>query len=172
MAGQGGYSTDFDGTGTNGAVTNTSPAKGTVINTIRDNCIALAGRRAVYHLTSNSKRDRYRCTTADTYQDHPDYLDVTINWTALKGDVGDVFTVVVKVWALTDNATTTITPRLVTAGTTTENVAGAAEDSTSGDVQSLTVDPAASGTVTYRLQIKQADLNYDVGAVATLEIYA
>ena len=172
MPGLGGFSIDYLGDGTNDACTATTPVGHEQWDTTRNNCIALAGRRAVYHLTSNSKRDRYRCTTADTYQDHPDYLDVTINWTALKGDVGDVFTVVVKVWALTDNATTTITPRLVTAGTTTENVAGAAEDSTSGDVQSLTVDPAASGTVTYRLQIKQADLNYDVGAVATLEIYA
>lgn len=170
MPGNGGWDLGFGGSGTNGAVLSSDPPGYEPIDRTRNALLLLGGIRKVIPATLGSKRDYYRAAVADTYEDHPNFADFVIPWVDLKGDVGDTWTVEVIVWCRCDNATTTVTPRIVTAGTSTVNVTGSAHASTTAATQTLTL-VSASADVTYRLQFKQSDLLYDVQIEAEVRLY-
>jgi hypothetical protein len=172
MPGNGGWNLGFGGSGANGAVLSSDPPGCEPIDRTRNALILLGA--GWYHecpITYGSRSTLYFPAAADTYEDHPDWEDFTVDWDALKGDEGDTWTVEVIVNLRCENAGTTITPRIVTAGTSTQNVAGAAHVSTSWGTQTLTLD-SATGVVTYRLQIKRSDLNYGVYCTAKRRLYA
>ena len=166
----GGWNVALKKTGT-GAVTSSDVPGYQVVERVRNDLVLLGGvgTRGV-PITRGSHKEWYRAAAADTYEDHGSYIDFTIPWTDLKGDVGDTWTVVVAVRCRCDNASTTVTPRIVTAGTSTANVTGSAHASTTAGTQDLTLT-SGTGDVTYRLQWKQSDLLYDVQIEATVSIY-
>lgn len=169
-AGTGGWSTALNGSGTNGSIQAADKPGYQFADRVRNNFLLLGGIRKVAPMTAGSRLSLYTCAAADTYEDHPDYLDVVLPWVDLKGDVGDVWTAEVIVSCKCENAATTVTPRIVTAGTTTANVTGSAHNTTAWATQTLTLVSGAAD-VTYRLQIKQSDLLYDVRVVAELRLY-
>lgn len=169
MPGQGGWSTSLFGSGTNGAIQAADPPGYQFADQVRNNLILLGGIRKVIPATLGSKRDYYRAAAADTYEDHPNFADFVIPWTDLKGDVGDTWTVEAIAWARCENATTTVTPRIVIAGGA-QNVAGSAHASTTAGTQTLTL-VSSSGDVTYRVQFKQSDLLYDVQLEVEVRLY-
>jgi hypothetical protein len=170
MPGAGGWNVSWGGTGTNGAVVAADHPGYQVPDRARNALKLLGSLRKPAPLTASSRHALWTCAAANTYEDHPDYIDIPINWDALKGDEGDTWTVEAIVSCKCENASTTVTPRIVTAGTTTANVTGAAHATTSWTAQTLPM-VSGSGTVTYRLQIKQSDLLYDVRVVAELRLY-
>ncbi len=169
MAGQGGWPT-LNGDGSNGSYVGTEVVNYNYPDVVRNRLILLGGIRKVTAITTGSKRDYYRAAAADTYEDHPNFADIVIPWTDLKGAVGDTWTVEAIVWCRCDNASTTVTPRIVTAGTNTANVTGSAHASTTAATQTLTLG-SSTGDVTYRLQFKQSDLLYDVQVEAEVRLY-
>jgi hypothetical protein len=170
MAGQGGWSTSLNGSGSNGSIVAADKPGYQFADRVRNDLLLLGGIRKVIPITMGSRKSYYRAAAADTYEDHQSYADFTIPWTDLKGDVGDTWTVEVIASCRCENASTTVTPRIVTAGTSTVNVTGAAHATTSWTAQTLPL-VSGSGDVSYRLQFKQSDLLYDVQIEAEVRMY-
>jgi len=172
MPGEGGLNLNFGGGSTNGAVQAGDPPGAEVIDRTRNALKLLLG--GWYHeqqITCCDRSTDLFPAVADTYEDHPHYVDFTVNWTRLKGDEGDQVTVDVVVDCKCENAATTITPRIVIAGTSTVNVTGSAHSTTSWAAQTLTL-VSSTGVVSYRLQIKRSDLTYAVRSIARRRLYA
>lgn len=175
MPGNGGWDLSFGGTGTGGAVLTTDTPGAEPIDRTRNALILLGGLRHVVAMDRGDRRSLYggasELTVADTYEDHPNYIDsFIIDWDKLKGDGANVWTVEVVVELRCQNASTTVTPRVVLAGTGTAAQTGTAHNTTSWGSQTLTI-PSSSGVVTYRPQIKRSTLDHAVQAIFSGRIY-
>jgi hypothetical protein len=171
MGANGGWATSFLGDGASGEVTATSPVHGFIINDLRNNCILLGSLRHECWMTAPVRSLIQTPAVADTYEDHDHYLDTPpLDWDHLiNGDL----TWVVRVYfeCLCENAGTSVTPRVVLAGTSTVIATGAAHSGTGWAEQYVDI-PASTGQKQYRVQIKRSNLNFGVRVMARLRLYA
>lgn len=100
--------------------------------------------------------------------EHPErFLDVVIDWDQIR----DFQTVVATIECKTDDAATTVTPR-VRDETNGDNFDGVAEDSTSWNEQTIVIDPPAGGGVAkYRLYLIPSDDANQVFGLGRIEVY-
>lgn len=175
MPGDGGWDMSFGGSGTNGAVLETDPPGFEPIDNTRNALILMGALRRVVPMTLGDRRTLYggpgELTAADTFEDHPNYVDwFIVDWDRLIGDASNVWTVEVEVELRCVNAATEVTPRIVFAGTSTVQQTGSAHASTSWGAQTLTI-PASTGVRIYRPQIARSALDHLVQAIFSGRIY-
>lgn len=170
-----GWNTSWYGVGSPaGTVDLNSPAKGEVINRARNDLILLGAIRQKYDTDRSSRGTAMMSALADTYADHPEYDDYTIDWDKLISSQGVDGEWVVKYEfeCKTDDVTTSLTPRVVLAGTSTlVGSAGAAHSLVTWGAQFITI-PESTGIKTYRPQFKQSNLSYTVRCISRIWLYA
>lgn len=172
MPGNGGWNTSYGGTGTNGAVQATDPPGYEPIDRTRNNLILLSSIRYDYQLDRAQRSTVYFPAPADTYIDHPDWIDVPVDWDRLKGDEGDTWTVQALIELKCEDAGVTVTARIVEAGTSTPaGSATSAHASTSwGSPQTITIT-SSTGVKSYRLQFKRSATTAGVRCLGILRKY-
>lgn len=166
-----GWDTSWEGDGSPaGAITNTTPRKGTIVNKMRNMFILLGSLRPKHRMDLGSRAVVYDPSVADTYDDHPEYLDFSIDWDKLIG--GTAWNVVATIELRCVNVSTTARGRIVLAGTTTlvgsETTLHA---STGWTPYPITITPS-TGVKTYRVQIKRTNTDFGIGAISYMQVYA
>lgn len=170
----GGWITAWFGNGSpSGTVTATSPRKGAVINSARGNLILLGSLRPSYPLDRGSRTLGLFPAVADTYEDHPEYVDAfVVDWDKLRGDDSGLdWNVVAIVELRCENASTTARACIVLAGASTPLVESAIHNTTSWAPQTLVI-PESTGVKTYRLQVKRSTLDHEVYCIGYGRTYA
>lgn len=136
-------------------------------NKFRENMIALASAK-ITHFLGGSRS--VSLPLVASVQDAVDYIDIELNGTNLGG-----FTIQVRVECRTDNAATTITPKLLNVTDATDAATGVACASTTfsglNGTQTLTATIAA-GVKKYRLQGTPSNNTNPTFLIGYLEIFS
>lgn len=137
-------------------------------NVLRDNMVAITSARIVHQLGGSRQQGFFKSSYAEVI----DWLEIEIDGTRLSG-----FTVRAKVEVRTQNASTSVTPKIFNATDVSDAVVGTACTSTSTDYngtnqkQTLVFTPAA-GIKIYKLLIVGGNTSAEIFGIGYVEIFA
>lgn len=133
------------------------------MTSLKDNIVALAGRRANYSL-GGSMEDGQRSAAA---VEVPNYIDVELDGTNLGG-----FTKQARIECKVGNTTTSNTPRVLNVTDTTVAGTGSAMNSVTRTAQAALALTVASGVKKYRLQHTGSNADDDIFSIGYIEVFA